>query len=115
MGIFQILQKFRVRYRNVAELTEVPGSVARAYRTHMSYKNDMPVPRVFVALAYRTAGHGYECPTELTHVLCRVIPGLNTPGTVCAYPTQHNLQNFNPEKNSPLTFQFSSERNINLS
>ena len=33
----------------------------------------------------------YECPTELTEVLCREIPGVNTPGTVCTYPTEHNL------------------------
>ena len=43
----------------------------------------VPVPRVFVALAYityRSSGYGYECPTEITEVVCRVIPGGNTPG-----------------------------------
>ena len=40
MGILQNLQKFRVRYGSVTELTEVPRIVARAYRTHRSYKND---------------------------------------------------------------------------
>ena len=88
------LTEFRVRYGSVTELTEVPGIVARAYRTHIRYKNDIPVPRVLVALAYRTSrssGYGYECPTELTEVLCRVIPGVNTPGMVCAYPTEPNL------------------------
>ena len=83
MGILQNLQNFRVRYGSVTELTEIPGIVARAYRTHIRYKNDIPVPRVFVALAYRTSrswfGYGYECPTELTEVVCRVIPGVNTP------------------------------------
>ena len=77
-------------YGDLTELTEVPGIVARAYKTHISYKNDTPVPRVFVPLAYRTSrssGYGYECPRELTEVLCRVIPGVNTPGTVCTYPT----------------------------
>ena len=47
-----------------------------------------------MALAYRTprsSGYGYECPTELTEVLRRVIPGVNTPGMTCAYPTEHNL------------------------
>ena len=71
MGILQKLHKFRVRYGSVTELTEVPGIVARAYRTHIRYKNDIPVPRVFVALAYRTSrssGHGYECHTELPEV-----------------------------------------------
>ena len=46
-------------------------------------------------MSYRTSrssGYGYECPTELTEVLCRVIPGVNTPGTVCTYPTEHNLE-----------------------
>ena len=91
MAILQNLQKLRVRYGNVTELTEV---VAQAYRTHTRYKNDIPVPRVFVALAYRTSrssGYGYECPTELKEVLCRVIPGVNTPGMVCAYHTEPNL------------------------
>ena len=81
MGISQNLQKSRVRYGSVTELTEVPGIVARAYRTHKRYKNYIPVPRVFVALAYRTSrssGYGFECPTELTEVLCRVIPGVKT-------------------------------------
>ena len=71
MGILQNLQKFQVRYGSVTELTEVPGVVARAYRTHIRYQNDIPVPRVFVALAYRTsriAGYGHECRTELPEV-----------------------------------------------
>ena len=36
-------------------------------------------------------GCGYECPTELTEVLCKVLPGIYTPGMVCAYPTEPNL------------------------
>ena len=36
MGVLQNLQKFRVRYGSVTELTEVPGAVTRAYRTHMN-------------------------------------------------------------------------------
>ena len=71
MGIIHNLQKFRVRYGSVTELTEVPGIIARAYRTHKRYENDIPVPRVFVTLAYRTSrssGYGYECHTELPEV-----------------------------------------------
>ena len=72
MGILQNLQKFRVRYGSVTELTEVPGIVARAYRTHKRYENDtISAPRVFVALAYRTSrssGYGYECHTEPSEV-----------------------------------------------
>ena len=71
MGILQNLQKFRVRFGSVTELTEVPGIVARAYIIHIRYENDVPVPRVFVALAYRTSrssGYGYECRTELPEV-----------------------------------------------
>ena len=61
-GISQDLHEFRVRYGSVTVLTEVPGIVARAYRTHKSYKNDIPITRVFSALAYRTSfGYGYEC------------------------------------------------------
>ena len=51
MGILQNLQKLRVRYGSVTELTEVPGIVARAYETRTHYENDVSVPRVFVALA----------------------------------------------------------------
>ena len=64
MGILQNLEKFRVRYGSVTKLTEVPVIVARVYRTHICYKNDIPVPRVFVALAYRTSrssGYGHDC------------------------------------------------------
>ena len=71
MGILQNLQKFRVRYGSVTELTEVLGIVARVYRTRIRYKNDLPVPRVFVALAYRTSrssGYRYECHTALPEV-----------------------------------------------
>ena len=71
MGISQNLPKFRVRYGSVTELTEVPGIVARVYRTHIRHKNDIPVPRVFVALAYRTSrssGYGCERHTELPEV-----------------------------------------------
>ena len=48
-------------------------------------------------MSYRTSRssrYGYKCPTELTEVLCRVIPGVNTPGTFCEYPTEHNLELF---------------------
>ena len=76
MGILQNLQKFRVRVRKCyvhnsqkfrvlwhgrTELTEVPGR----------HKNAVPVPRVFVARAYRSyrsSGYGYERRTKLTEV-----------------------------------------------
>ena len=41
----------------------------------------------------RSSGYGYECPTELTEVRRRVIPAVNTPGTICTYPAEHNLAN----------------------
>ena len=31
------------------------------------------------------------CLTELAEALCRVIPGVKTPGTVCKYPKKHNI------------------------
>ena len=52
-----------------------------------------PYPGVFVAPAYRTSrssGYGYECPTEVTEGLCRVIPEVNTPGMVCCVPYRQN-------------------------
>ena len=61
MKVLQNLQNFRVWWHGRAELPEVPGR----------YKNAAPVPRVFVALAYRTyriSGYGYESRTELTKV-----------------------------------------------
>ena len=60
-------------------LTEVPGIVAREYRTHVTYKNDVPVPRVFVALACRTSrssGYGYEGRTEVPGTGMNVLQNL---------------------------------------
>ena len=45
-------------------------------------------------MSYRTSRRSryeYECRTELPEVLCRAIPGVNTPGSVFTYPTEHNL------------------------
>ena len=58
--------------------------------------------RVWMSYMYRTSrisGYGYECPTELADVLCRVLPGVNTypgwiPGYGFEYPTEHNLGYF---------------------
>ena len=61
MKVLQNFQKFRVLWHGRTDLTEVQGR----------YENAVPVPRVFVALAYRTyrsSGYGYECPTELAEV-----------------------------------------------
>ena len=62
-------------FESLAELPEIPGIGAhgRTELTEVSsrYENAVPVPRVFVALAYRTSrssGYGYECPTERTEV-----------------------------------------------
>ena len=77
------LQNFRVLWHGRTELTEVPGR----------YKHAVPVPRVFVALAYRTSrssGYGYECCTVVAEVICRVIPGVNPPGMVLCVPYRQN-------------------------
>ena len=53
MKVLQKIQKFRVLWHGRTELPEVPNR----------YENAVPVPRVFVALAYRTSrssGYGYE-------------------------------------------------------
>ena len=68
MKVLQNFQNFRVSWHGRTELPEVPSR----------YKHAAPVLRVFVAPAYRTSrssGYGYECPTELTEVLWRAIPG----------------------------------------
>ena len=76
MGVLQTSRSFGHGYGSVTELTEVPGIVARAYRTRRSSgrvrKMLVPVPRVLWHGAYRThrsSGYGYECPTELTEFL----------------------------------------------
>ena len=74
----------RYGYESLTKLPQVPGR----------YKHALPVPRVFVAPAYRTSrsfGYGHECPTEVTEVLCRVIPVVNKYpgyGFVCALRTE---------------------------
>ena len=45
--------------------------------------------RVRVWMSHRThrsSGYGHECPTKLTQVLWRVIPGVNTPAMVLYVP-----------------------------
>ena len=76
-------QKFRVRvwgsyitYRSSAYGTEVLQNsqefrVLWHGRTELTYVIYVPVPWVFVALAYRTSrisGYGYDCRTELPEV-----------------------------------------------
>ena len=53
MEVLQNFQNFRVLWHGRTEFSEVPGR----------YKHAVPVPRVFVAPAYRTSkssGYGYE-------------------------------------------------------
>ena len=38
----------------------------------------------------RSSGYGYECPTYVTEVLCRVIPAVNTPGMVLCVRYRQN-------------------------
>ena len=83
MKVLQNFQNFRVLWHGRTKLPEVPGR----------YKHAVPVPRVFAAPAYRTSrssGYGYECPAEVTVVLCRVIPGVNTQGMVLCVPYRQN-------------------------
>ena len=69
---YKTSRSFGYGYGSVTELTEVPGIVARAYRTQTfraGTNNAVSVPRVLSHGAYRTyrsSGYGYECPTELT-------------------------------------------------
>ena len=38
----------------------------------------------------RSSGYGYQCPTEVTEVSCRVIPRVNTPGMALCVPYRQN-------------------------
>ena len=70
MGILQNLQRFRVRAGGVTDFTEVPGIVTGVQNSE-KLQNDIPVPRVFVALAYvrsRSSACGYGYRTELPEV-----------------------------------------------
>ena len=83
MKVLQYLQNFRVLWNGRTELPKVPGR----------YQHAVPVPRVLVAPAYRTStssGYGYKFPTEVTEILCEVIPGANTPGMVLCVPYRQN-------------------------
>ena len=116
MGILQNLQKFQVRVRKChrtqklrvlwhvrTKLTEIPGRYKCCIRTpgtcgtgvQSSQKFRVPV---WMYRAYRSSGHGYECPTGLTEVRCRVIPWVNTPGMVLYVP--YRTQPWNPRSHS---------------
>ena len=82
-GMVLCVPNFRVLLHGRTELPQVPGR----------YKNAVPVPWVFVAPASRTSrssGYEYECSTEVTEVLCRVTPRVNTPGMVLCVPYRQN-------------------------
>ena len=113
MRILQNFQKFRVRvwmsYRTSKSSGYCGTGVQNSQKSRAGTKLAVHVPRVLWAPAYRTSkssgyryeyrtelpevcsGYGCECPTELTEVRCRVIHAVNTPGTACTYPTEHNL------------------------
>ena len=106
MGILQNLQKFRLRVRKccrthrssgysgtgVPKLQKFRAGIKMLYpypgylwhgRTELA---EVPGMGMNVVRTYRSSGYGCECPTELTEVLCRVIPGVNTPGMVLYVP-----------------------------
>ena len=63
--VLQNSQKFWVLWHGRTELTDVPGR----------YKNAVPVPRVFVARAYRayrSSGYGYEFVQNIEKFRVRV-------------------------------------------
>ena len=73
MGIYSTCRSSGHGYGSVTELTEVPGFVARAYRTHKfraGIKMLYPYPGYLWHghRAYRSFGYGYECRTELTEI-----------------------------------------------
>ena len=75
MRILQNLQKFRVLVRKCYKTHESFGHCGTGVQNPQKFragtKHAVPVPRVFVALAYTTyrkSGYGYESRTELTEV-----------------------------------------------
>ena len=84
--VLQNFQNFRVLWRWRTEIPKVPGW----------YNHAMPVPRVFVAPAYKTSrssGYEWKCPTDTTEVFCWVIPRINIPGVVFGVPDGQNETN----------------------
>ena len=72
---YRTSRSFGYWHGSVTELTEVPGIVARAYRTHRSSGRVQKMLYLYPGYcgtgAYRThrrSGYGHECPTELTEV-----------------------------------------------
>ena len=56
----------------------------------------------------------YKCFTELAEVLCRVIPGLNTLGMVCTYPTEHTLGFFPYTSPDPASYEIDPRVGLRL-
>ena len=80
-GTYRSRRSSWYEYESLTELTEVPGVLTRAYRTHRSpgrHNKVVPVLRVLWPRAsriYRRSRYGYEWHTERTEVLRRIIPG----------------------------------------
>ena len=105
--MLQNSQKFPVLWHGRTEVT---------YVIKMTY----PCPGYSWHRTSRSSGYGYEGHTELPEVpgtgmnvlqnsqiflyQGRVIPGVNTPGMVCAYPTEHNLENFHGDSNNNVEY-----------
>ena len=82
MGILQHLQKFRVRVRKWYRTHRSSGYCGTGVLSLQKFR-----VRVWMSCrTYRSSGYGHECPTKLTQVLCRVIPGVNTPAMVLYVP-----------------------------
>ena len=82
MNVLQNSQNFRVRAWKCYRTHKSSGYCCTGVQNVQKFRAGIhmlyPYPRVFVALAYRACrsfGYEYECPTELTKVLRRVIPG----------------------------------------
>ena len=91
MKVLQNFQKYRALWHGPTELG-VGIKMLYPYPGYLWYERteltEVPGSGIFVVSyrTYRSSGYGYECPTELTEVLCRVIPGANTPGMVLYVP-----------------------------
>ena len=84
MKVLQNFQNFRVLWHtDVQNFQKFRAGTNTLY----PYPGSLWHRRTELQLTARSSGYGYECPTEVTEVICRVIPGVNTRVWFCVYPT----------------------------
>ena len=105
-GILQNLPKFRVRVRKCCRTHRRSGYGGTGVHNSQKFRagiklrypypgclwhgltelTEVPGTGMNVVQNYRSSGYRYDCPTELSEVLCRLVPRVNTPGMVLYVP-----------------------------